>query len=163
MMDRNEVAEHKTPEDAEKAYPDCFLPLHHRAVERATGVSAKTLRRALKSNPEQFASDAYQVILADGHELIRFNPARHLRSLKERMKWEEKSLDGQSTSEDAPFGSGGRMARAEKYADASSIRQASNSISVHQKTKSGKQPPISLKSGSEILTEKLKAMSQSKS
>jgi hypothetical protein len=130
---------------------DRFLPLHHDAVRRVTGVSAATLKKAILSSPNQFGPGVIQRLQVGGSILIRFNPALHLQTLKEKSQCPEKQLDGKFTGEGIPHGSGGPMAEEEKCAAGSSIVQASGSPRKPLRGNSMAPPPKCTRSGAEVL------------
>jgi hypothetical protein len=115
----------KANEQYEEA-PDEFLPLHHEAVRRATGVSAATLKKAILSHRGQFAPGAVLVLNVGNRRLLRFNPARHLDRLEGTTEWQDEPADGRYTGGEKLPGSGGPMGKEERCASESSTRQAAN-------------------------------------
>lgn len=58
-------------------YTDANLPLHHKHVEHATGVCAKTLKAAIMHNAAQFGPGVVKIIQTRNKTLLRFNPYRY--------------------------------------------------------------------------------------
>lgn len=69
--------------ESEHHYLDSNLPLHHKQVEHATGVCAKTLKAAILHNPAQFGPGVAKVIQTSDKILLRFNPYRYMKYLEE--------------------------------------------------------------------------------